>query len=244
MSETPAAPEELTPLEVAETEATIRKLHAEASAAEQEARWNHHRAEKSEKEARLAALQLETVEHETARMRTDDLYHHVYRFGGTVNAKSVGECMSQLTEWHRLDPERPIELVFFSPGGSIDHGLALYDFIQDLKEAGTPVSTGTFGMAASMAGVLLQAGGERWASPNSWILIHRASFGAMGSAHEIEDTVELVKRMEERLVAILCERSNLTPDEVKAKWDRRDWWLTGEEALELGLVDKLRGVIE
>ena len=228
----------------AETMATIRKLNAEAYQAEQEARLAASRSSKAEKSDLIAEVQLGNSMDLHRRMQADDFYHHIFRFGGEVNGTRVGECMSQLTEWHRLDPSKGVEIIFHSPGGSIEHGLALYDFLQDLRATGTKVTTGTFGMAASMAGVLLQAGDERWASPNSWLLLHRASFGAFGSAYEVEDQVELVKRMEERLVKILTERSTLTPEVVTDKWARRDWWLTGEEALKLGLVDKLRGVIE
>jgi ATP-dependent Clp protease protease subunit len=96
-------------------------------------------------------------------------------------------------------------------------------------------------MAASMGGILMQAGDKRWASGQSWYLIHRASFGAGGKTFEVEDEVEWIKRIEKRIINIFVSRSHLTEAKIKRNWDRKDWWIDADQALEFGLVDEIRG---
>jgi ATP-dependent Clp protease protease subunit len=148
--------------------------------------------------------------------------------------------MKKLTQWSRLDPKCDIEIIFSSPGGSIIDGFELFDFIQDLRNNGHTITTGSLGMAASMAGILLQAGDIRWVGGQAWIMIHRAAFGAFGKTYEVEDEVEFVKRIEERILDIFTSRSGLTKLKIKKNWDRKDWWISADEAVELGLVDEVR----
>ena len=148
--------------------------------------------------------------------------------------------METLTEWHRLDPECAIEIIFSSPGGSIIDGFELFDFLQDLRNKGHHLTTGTLGYAVSMAGVLLQAGDIRWVGQQAWIMIHRAAFGAWGKTYEIEDEVKFIQRIEERILAIFTSRSNLTKNKIKRNWDRKDWWISADEALTMNLVDEIR----
>ena len=98
-------------------------------------------------------------------------------------------------------------------------------------------------MAASMAGILLQAGGTRWIGHQAWMMIHRAAFGAIGKTYEVEDEVKLVKRIEDRCVDIFVSRSRLTKLKIKRNWDRKDWWIDADECLELGLVDEVRAIM-
>lgn len=95
-----------------------------------------------------------------------------------------------------------------------------------------------------MAGILLQAGDERWLGHQSWILIHRAAFGAIGKTFEIEDEVAWIKRIEQRIITIFTSRSTLTSLRIKRNWDRKDWWIDADEALELGLVDAVKGKLK
>ena len=148
--------------------------------------------------------------------------------------------MTKLTEWSRLDPKCGIEIVFASPGGEIIAGFELFDFIQSLRNKGHKITTGSLGYAASMAGILLQAGDIRWIGHQSWMMIHRAAFGAYGKTYEIEDEVEFVKRIEERILDIFTTRSKLTKQKVKRNWDRKDWWISADECSELQLVDEVR----
>jgi len=151
--------------------------------------------------------------------------------------------MKRLTEWSRLDPKCDIEIIFSSPGGSIIDGFELFDHIQHLRNKGHHVTTGTLGMAASMAGILLQAGDTRWVGHQAWIMIHRAAFGAYGKTYEVEDEVEFVKRIEERILDIFTSRTKLTKQKIKRNWDRKDWWISADEAIELHLVDEIRAML-
>ena len=98
-------------------------------------------------------------------------------------------------------------------------------------------------MAASMAGILLQAGDVRWIGHQAWMMIHRAAFGAIGKTYEVEDEVRLVKRIEQRIVDIFTSRSKLTNQKIKRNWDRKDWWIDADECLQLGLVDEIKAIM-
>jgi ATP-dependent Clp protease protease subunit len=151
--------------------------------------------------------------------------------------------MKRLTEWSRLDEKCDMEIVFSSPGGSIIDGFELFDFVQELRSKGHKVTTGSLGMAASMAGILLMAGDVRWIGHQSWMMIHRAAFGAYGKTYEIEDEVKFVRRIEERILDIFTLRSDLSKTKIKRNWDRKDWWLSADECLKLNLVDEIRGIM-
>jgi ATP-dependent Clp protease protease subunit len=229
--------EEKTPEQI---QAEIKKAKAEAKRNEAEAQKLAAEARKAAAEATVAEIVREREEKKRTAERASDEENHVYRFTDKVTSESVRKCITKLTEWHRISPDCDIEIVFFSPGGSIIDGMALFDFIQDLRVSHT-VTTGCTGMAASMAGILLQAGDIRWTGEQSWIMIHRAAFGAAGKTFEVEDEVEFVKRIEARILDIFVLRSKLTAAKIKRNWDRRDWWISSEEALKLGLVDEVRG---
>jgi ATP-dependent Clp endopeptidase proteolytic subunit ClpP len=222
--------------DVAKTLAEIDKINAETKKAEADTRKSSADAIKLELEARKAWRT-------RAREKASDEENHLYRFSGSVGAASVNKCMIKLTEWSRLDPKCNIEIVFSSPGGSIIDGFELFDFIQELRGIGHKVTTGTLGMAASMAGILLQAGDVRWVGHQAWVMIHRAHFGVVGKTYEIEDEVEFVKRIEERILDIFTIRSKLTKQKIKRNWDRKDWWISADEALELRLVDEIRAML-
>jgi len=137
-------------------------------------------------------------------------------------------------------PGEDIEVQFNSPGGSMVAGFALWDHIQTIKSQGHRVTTSTIGVAASMAGVLLQAGDHRIMGRESWLLIHQGSMGAIGKMGDIDDTVDWAKRMQERILQIFASRCSLGVEEIRSRWDRKDWWQSSDEALELGFVDELR----
>jgi ATP-dependent Clp protease protease subunit len=153
---------------------------------------------------------------------------------------SVAVVMDKLYEFKELNPTEPVEFIINSPGGSITDGLALYDFISHLRADGMPVNTLALGMAASMGGVLLQAGSTRVMSKESWLMLHEASFGATGKTGVIEDKVEWVKKVQDRLLDIFASRSTMSRAAIKAKWTRKDWWLSSDDALKAGLVDEVR----
>lgn len=164
---------------------------------------------------------------------------HVYYFHGAVNALSSSACLEELGHWSRKDPGCDITIVFNSPGGSVFEGLALFDFIVDLRGRGHHVTTKSVGMAASMGGILLQAGDVRVIGKNGFMLIHEVSSGAMGKVSEMEDALKFAERLQVKLVAILSERSSLTDAQIRRRWKQKDWWLDAAEALELGFVDRI-----
>lgn len=163
----------------------------------------------------------------------------IFPFYGAVNKGAVAGCMDTLTQWNREDPDKPITVVFNSPGGSVIDGLALYDQIQILKNEGQEINTHSLGMAASMGGILLQAGEKRTMGKHAYLLIHEISSIALGNASELEDELKFVQRLQARSLAILAHRSTLTPRQIARKWKRKDWWLDADEALELGFIDAI-----
>ena len=215
-------------------EQRVRRYRAGAEKEEHEARFA--KAEADEQEVSARAVQ----ENEKRRLARDS-YHHVYIFSEVVKEASVSECIDQLSEWSRLDPACDIEIVFNSPGGSVIAGMHLFDHIQALKLKGHKVTTVALGMAASMAGILLQAGTNRVMGKEAILMLHEISSVAMGKVGEIEDTVKLIEIWMERVARIFAERSKLTPTQIKNRMRRKDWWLDSDEALKLGLVDEVRG---
>jgi len=216
-------------------------LLAKQAALEAEARKANAEAGKFEAEAEVVALTAAKAKRAAAEELATDKYHHRYSFDAAVGDSSVEACLKQLAEWNRLSPKCGIEIVFVSnPGGGIIAGLALYDYICMLRREGHHVTTSTLGMAASMAGILLQAGDVRVMAKESWLLIHEATFSAMGKVGEIEDTTDWVKRIMKRILVIFAARSKLSVGQIERRWRRKDWWIDSDEALKLGLVDEVR----
>lgn len=162
-----------------------------------------------------------------------------FTFVGDVNLASAVEATQAVQHWARQDPGREIRIDLNTPGGSLSDGLALYDAIREAVNAGTPVRTHAVGSSLSMGAVLLQAGSSRTISPNAYLMVHVPSAGQMGSLFELEDSTTLLRDLKDRVVGILAERSHLSVEEIEAKWQRRDWWLNADEALEAGFVDEV-----
>ena len=154
-----------------------------------------------------------------------------------VNNVSSSVIVAQLLYLEGQDPEKDISLYINSPGGSISDGLAIYDTMQYIK---CDVSTICMGMAASMGAFLLSVGakGKRYALPNSEIMIHQPSGGAQGQASDIHIAANRILRSKKRLNTILAERTGKSYEEVERDSDR-DHFMTAQEALEYGLVDKV-----
>ena len=224
----------------------VAKFEAEAARALAEARKANAEAEAAECEAAAARLVLEDTQRKTERQRFADPYDdRVFRFTKAVTEASVGECMVALGAWHRADPACAMEILFDSPGGSVVDGMHLFDYIIELRSDHV-INTRTRGMAASMAGILLQAGEKRIMGAQASLMIHEASFGASGSMGAVEDTVEWVNKVQERILDIFATRcqatdapKKLTKRQLRAKWRRKNWWLDAAEALDFGLVDEV-----
>lgn len=198
--------------------------------------------------AELRKLQVDTerAEMEVAALRrherdaaADARSAHVYTFYAAVDGESVQQCMAELGVWSRRDPGAPITVIFNSPGGAVLDGLALFDYLRQLRRLGHHVTTIALGRAASMGAVLLQAGDTRVIGENAFLLVHEVSHLSMGKVSELEDGVEFTKRLQKRLLAILADRSTLTEREIQRRWARKEWWLDAAEAVDLGLADQL-----
>jgi ATP-dependent protease ClpP protease subunit len=222
-----------------------KKFLAEAQAAESQATLFE-----AETRVQVAeAEQQEIVLRAKQRVEKDELaknaHNHVYVFDQPVGESSVKACIDQLTAWTRQTPGCAIEIQINSPGGDVVEGFALIDFLSDLRQKGHEIDIVTLGMAASMAGVILQAADNRIMGKNSILLIHEASFGAVGSYGEVEDRIKLVDIFHERILSIFAERAQpinnkTTKAFIKRNWNRKDWWLSADSALKLGFVDQVR----
>lgn len=190
-------------------------------------------------EAEEAEINRDIVKREFNEDSAHSDRNRVYSFFHTVDGRSVAEAMITLRYWQRRDGNAPIEIVFNSPGGGVIDGLALYDQILDLRYKGVPVTTVAMGMAASMGGILLQAGDKRVIGRHAHIMMHEVSTAGFGRLSEIEDELKFSKRLQDRCLDILAERSNMTKNQIQRKWKSKDWWISAQEALELGFVDAI-----
>lgn len=154
-----------------------------------------------------------------------------------VNDATASLVVAQLLYLEGQDPEKDISLYINSPGGSVTAGFAIYDTMQYIK---CDVSTICMGMAASMGAFLLSSGakGKRFALPNSEIMIHQPSGGAQGQATEIEITAKQILKIREKLNKILADNTG-KPIDIIAKDTERDNFMSADEALDYGLVDKI-----
>ena len=154
-----------------------------------------------------------------------------------VNDATASLVIAQLLFLEGQDPTKDISLYINSPGGSVSAGLAIYDTMQYIK---CDVSTICMGMAASMGAFLLSSGakGKRYVLPNAEVMIHQPLGGARGQATEIEIAAKHIMKTKERLNKILSENTGKPIEQIALDTDR-DNWLSAEEAVEYGLVDKV-----
>lgn len=154
-----------------------------------------------------------------------------------VNDATASLVVAQLLYLEGQDPDKEISLYINTPGGSVTAGLAIYDTIQYIK---CDVSTICMGMAASMGAFLLSAGtkGKRLALPNSTIMIHQPSGGAQGQATDMRIHTEWILDTKKRLNKMLSEATG-QPLEVIERDTERDNFMTAQQALEYGLIDKI-----
>lgn len=154
-----------------------------------------------------------------------------------VNDTTASLVVAQLLYLEAQDPDKDINFYINSPGGSISAGMAIYDTMNYLK---CDVSTICVGMAASMGAFLLSAGakGKRFALPNSEIMIHQPLGGMQGQASDIKIHADHILRIKDKLNRILAENTG-KPLEVITRDTDRDNFMSAQEALEYGLIDKV-----
>ena len=154
-----------------------------------------------------------------------------------VNDTTASLIVAQLLYLEAQDPDKDIQFYINSPGGVITSGLAIYDTMQYIK---CDVSTICIGMAASMGAFLLSAGakGKRMALPNAEILIHQPSGGAQGQATDIQIQARRIQAMKQKLNEIMAANTGKSVEQIAADTER-DNFMTAQEALEYGLIDKV-----
>ena len=154
-----------------------------------------------------------------------------------VNNVTASLIVAQLLYLEGQDSTKDISLYINSPGGSVTDGMAIYDTMQYMK---CDVSTICMGMAASMGAFLLAAGtkGKRYALPNSDIMIHQPSGGAQGQATDIMIHADHIIQTKKKLNMILSEKTG-QPYDIIARDTERDNFMTAQQALEYGLIDKV-----
>ena len=156
---------------------------------------------------------------------------------GEINDAVANTVVAQLLYLEAKDSSKDINVYINSPGGSVTAGLAIYDTMNFIK---CDVSTICIGLAASMGAFLLSSGtkGKRYALPSSEIMIHQPLGGAQGQASDIKIQAEQILRTKKRLNEILAANTGKPYEEIERDTDR-DNYLTAEEALAYGLIDKI-----
>ena len=154
-----------------------------------------------------------------------------------VNDATASLVVAQLLFLEAQDPDKDISFYINSPGGSVTAGMAIYDTMQFIK---CDVSTICIGMAASMGAFLLSSGakGKRFALPHSEIMIHQPLGGARGQATDIQIQAEQILRVKRTLNEILSENTGKAIEIIEKDTDR-DNYMTAQQALEYGLIDKI-----
>lgn len=157
--------------------------------------------------------------------------------GTPIDDYTANTLQAQLLYLDSTDPGKDISIYINSPGGSVYAGLGIYDTMQYIQ---SDVSTFCTGMAASMAAVLLVAGaeGKRFGLPHSRVMIHQPMGGAQGQASDIEITAREIQKLKRELYTIIADHSHTEFDKVWADSDR-DYWMTAQEALDYGMIDKI-----
>lgn len=182
------------------------------------------------------------VEQTSRGERSYDIYSRLLEdriifLSGEIDDAVANTVVAQLIYLEAKDPSKDISLYINSPGGSVSAGLAIYDTMNYIK---CDVSTICIGMAASMGAFLLSSGqkGKRYALPNSEIMIHQPLGGAQGQASDIKIAAEHILKTRKKLNEILSANSG-KPIEVIEKDTDRDNYLSAQEALDYGLIDKV-----
>jgi ATP-dependent Clp protease protease subunit len=174
--------------------------------------------------------------------RAYDIYSRLLKerivfLGGPIDDNLANTVIAQLLFLESEDPKRDIKLYINSPGGSVSAGLAIYDTMQHIK---CDVATIGIGMASSMGAVILTAGrnNKRFILPNSEVLIHQVMGGVEGQAKDVDISAKHILKLKDRLNKILAKHTKQPLKKIETDTDR-DFWMSAEEALKYGIVDKI-----
>jgi ATP-dependent Clp protease protease subunit len=174
--------------------------------------------------------------------RTFDIYSRLLKdriifLGEEIDDHIASLVVAQLLFLEAEDPDKDISLYINSPGGSVTAGLAIYDTMQYIKP---DVSTICVGMAASMGAFLLSSGakGKRYALPNAEVMIHQPSGGAHGQATDVQLHAQWLLRTKTKMNALMSEMTGQPLEKIQQDVER-DYFMTAEEALKYGIIDKI-----
>ncbi len=194
------------------------------------------------KEGKKMSLVPYVIEQTGQGERSYDIFSRLLKdriifFGEEVNDATASIIVAQMLFLESEDPDKDIMLYINSPGGSITAGMAIYDTMNYIK---CDVSTICVGMAASMSAFLLSAGakGKRFALPNSEIMIHQPLGGMQGQATDIKIHADRILAMKDKLNRILSENTGRPLEEI-VRDTERDNFMTAQQALDYGLIDKI-----
>ena len=156
---------------------------------------------------------------------------------GEVNQEMANSIVAQLLFLEMEDPEAEISMYINSPGGSVTDGMAIYDTMRYIRPK---VRTVCLGMAASMGAFLLMAGepGMRYALPNSEVMIHQPSGGASGQATDVQLHAQWLLRTKNKMNTLMSEMTGQPLEKIQQDVER-DYFMTAQEALEYGIIDKI-----
>jgi|TARA_Y100000385_G_C12877888_1_gene544471 ATP-dependent Clp protease protease subunit len=191
----------------------------------------------------VSYVPLPTVyEREGRTERAWDIYSRLLRdriifIGTPINDFVANAVIAQMLFLQMEDPKKDISLYINSPGGSVTDGMAIYDTMNFLQ---CDIVTYCVGQAASMATLLLAAGtkGKRYALPNSRVMMHQPTGGATGQTSDISIAAKEILRWRARMNELISSHTNKTSEEIANDSDR-DFYLTAEDALAYGIVDKV-----
>ncbi len=234
------AEERKTVAEALKTEAEVELTRANLTKVQREIDHQEIDNKAANIRARAEEIALDEIERRHVDWANNDEWRHIYFFNDSITPDSVEACMAALDRWSRRDPGCDITIIINSPGGNVIAGMQLYDYIRMISRQGHHITTMALGMAASMGGILLQAGDTRVMGRETYILVHEVASVAWGKMGEIEDEVEFLHKIQDRILGIFADRTKLTKAQLAKNWKRKDWWFDSTEALRDGFVDEVR----
>ncbi len=182
------------------------------------------------------------IEQSNRGERSYDIYSRLLKdriimIGDEINDQVANSVIAQLLFLEADNPEKDISIYINSPGGSTTAGFAIFDTMEYIKP---DISTICIGMAASFGAMLLLAGtkGKRFALPNSEIMIHQPLGGARGQATEIEISAKRILKLRDHVNKLISERTGQPVEKIEKDTDR-DYFMSAQEALEYGIIDKI-----
>lgn len=201
--------------------AEVRKMEAEAAQAELE--------------LERTRLEVEGMKEQRASDKEADKRAGVFTLETSVGSGTVS-LANEIRRWARANEGKTITLQINSPGGSVFHGLALYDTLRTLSKQGHPIVTVARGYAASMGSLLFLAGDTRLIGAEAMVMFHNLSAGTGGDLYTMEEDVKFFKKLNKRLDSIVTKRTKVSSEMLREKTRKRDWWIGSAEAVKLGVA--------